>query len=268
MKLTGGLIIIGWATVFGLLLACATHPPSVAAPCQPQKTYQSPPTGEDIIKDAQRVKSLSALVEITFLQGSPGKIRGLLVYQPPDLLRFEALSPWGQPSAYFIIKGQQLYYFNFGDNRLVIGSTESSLMKEFLGLELPPLWLFSLLNGRGWIAGGIPRFLEMEEVNGGREFYLQYPEQAFKEIIFWDSAAGEVKQIYFLNTRDGLRIRAQMEGSLCSRDISFPQKINLSSPSGWQAQMTFTQLQINHPVDPTLFEVPTPQEGMKVYNLK
>lgn len=267
MKLTGGLIL-GLAAVGALLAACATQPPPAAVPCRPQKAYQGPPAWEDIVKDAQRLKNLSASVEMTFNQGSPGKLRGLLVYQPPDLLRFEVLSPWGQPSAYLIIKGKQLFYFTFGDNRLILGSAEGPLIKEFLGLDIHPLWLFALLNGRGWMGQGNPQFLGMEKIKENREFYLHYPAEALKESILWEGTAGEVREVVFLSLRDGLEVKAKFEDFLCSSEISFPQKISLSSPSGWQAQMTFNQLQINNVLDPSLFETPTPQEGMKVYYLK
>lgn len=268
MKKFGGLFL-GLTALLGFLFsgACAPLPPSGEVPCQPQKAYSGAPVWEDLVKDAQQVKSLSAKVEITYSQGATGKIKGILIFQPPDSLRFEALSPWGQPGAYLIIKDQQLSYFTLGDNRLLLGSAQGRWLKDFLGMELPPVWLFSLLNGRGWPVQGHPRFMGMKETKEGREFYLHYPQEAFQEVVFWDGPSGEVKEVVFHSLEDGLEVRAKLEDFLCSGNLNFPQRIALHSPAGWQAQITFSQLQVNHPLEPSLFETPPPQEGMKVYYL-
>lgn len=267
MKIEGGLLIIG-AALSVLMAACATPSPPSAMPCGPPKTYQGSPAWEDIVKDAQQIKSLSARVELTLGEGSPAKLRGLLVYRAPHWLRFEALSPWGQPSAYLIINAQQLSYFTFGDNRLILGAADGPAIKEILGLELPSSWFLSLLNGRGWLAQGDSPFLKVEETGVGKKFKLYYTALALQEEILWDGTTGEIREIRFSNQNNKMEVKAQLEGTLCSQGISFPQSIRLNSPPGWKAQMTFAQLEINNPLEDSLFEIPGPQEGMKIYYIK
>jgi outer membrane lipoprotein-sorting protein len=93
-------------------------------------------------------EDLQAQVEITIRQGDHSqRLTGVLLLRSPASIRFEALSPWGQPFLLLTITAESFTLYQVAENRAVIGPASAESTARWLGLALSPDELVGILTG-------------------------------------------------------------------------------------------------------------------------
>jgi hypothetical protein len=92
---------------------------------------------------------LRTLAEVTIRRGVRiQRFTGVLLVKPPAWLRFEALSPFGQPFLLLTISGGMLSTFNVAENLALSGPVNERTTGRWLGVPLEAEDLVGLLIGR------------------------------------------------------------------------------------------------------------------------
>ncbi|ADK85260.1 hypothetical protein Deba_1895 [Desulfarculus baarsii DSM 2075] len=185
----------------------------------------------------------------------------------PDRLRADVLGPFGQPVLRMIADGNKLSVLSFDENRLYLGRATRQNVAAFLGVNLSPDEVFTILGG------GVP-FLRSDNL---QETAPAQPGAAMLTIT--DGPARIVETVEFdladYSIRQG-RLR-QHEGPynfLCRFDKfttggpwRYPRTVEIESADGRALALENDELLINEPVDGKVFEAPTPK-GIEVRWLK
>ena len=133
--------LIGAALVVGVLAGCATAPPAPPSP-EAQRLIH------ELAARWSQFDDLRGLVEITLTRdGSVQRFDGVLLLKAPASLRFEALTPFGQPFLYLVSSGQEFTLYNVGENRALVGSNARESAKRWLGIPFAAEELVGLLAG-------------------------------------------------------------------------------------------------------------------------
>jgi outer membrane lipoprotein-sorting protein len=136
-----------------LLLAAATIFPAGCAGLPP-------PVPPQVVSDEARrwietlerrwaqFEDLKAQVQITIRRGDRAqRLVGVLLLRSPASVRFEALTPWGQPFLLLATTGESFTLWEVAENRAVIGPAGAEATARWLGLALSPDELVGILAG-------------------------------------------------------------------------------------------------------------------------
>jgi outer membrane lipoprotein-sorting protein len=136
--------LLGFALA-GALSGCATLLPTPAAPI-PDAARRA----LDVLTDRWREFSdLRALADITLRRGSERhRLTGVLLARAPGSLRFEALSPFGQPYLLVAVHGGALTAFDAATNEAFVGRATAETAARLFHLPLEPDDLVAVLAGR------------------------------------------------------------------------------------------------------------------------
>lgn len=96
----------------------------------------------------QQFDDLRTLAQITIRRDTQvRRLFGVLLLKAPDSLRFEALSPWGQPVLLLASTQESFTLYEVGDNRAVIGPASARTIERWIGIPLEPGELVGVLSG-------------------------------------------------------------------------------------------------------------------------
>lgn len=91
---------------------------------------------------------LQAQVEITIRRGDRSqRLTGVLLLRSPASVRFEALTPWGQPFLLLAATSESFTLWEVAENRAVIGPATAEATARWLGFALSPDELVGTLAG-------------------------------------------------------------------------------------------------------------------------
>jgi outer membrane lipoprotein-sorting protein len=90
---------------------------------------------------------LRTLAEIHVQRGERQQLHGVLVAKPPDSVRFEALSPMGQPLFIAIIRDGRLVAYDATTNEATIGPATAETTARAMSLPFEPADLVAVLAG-------------------------------------------------------------------------------------------------------------------------
>jgi outer membrane lipoprotein-sorting protein len=94
------------------------------------------------------VTDLRALADISVDRGGERqRLNGVLLAKAPGSVRFEALSPFGQPILIAVVHGGQLTAFSALTNEAVVGEATAESTARLLGLPFEPHDLVALVSG-------------------------------------------------------------------------------------------------------------------------
>lgn len=89
-----------------------------------------------------------AVAEITIRKGSESqRLTGVLLLLAPASVRFEALTPWGQPFLLLTSTGERFTLYQIVENRALVGPASAKTTERWLGLALEPEELVGILSG-------------------------------------------------------------------------------------------------------------------------
>lgn len=118
-----------------------------------------PPPREPLSPEAHRLiavlqhrwlefADLRTLAEITIQRdGRVHRLTGVLLLRAPASVRFEALTPWGQPFLLLVGNAESVTLYEVADNRALVGPASAKATERWLGLALEPEELVGILAG-------------------------------------------------------------------------------------------------------------------------
>lgn len=131
-----------------LLLALAGCAP-VTAPPAPPVTDEARRALALLTERWQAFTDLRALADVRLERGGQRhRLQGVLLAQAPGSVRFEALSPFGQPLLAVVIHGGELTAYDAVANEAVVAPATADTVERLLGLPLAPTLLVGVLAGR------------------------------------------------------------------------------------------------------------------------
>lgn len=127
------------------LTGCAALP--LPAPPRP-----IPPEAHRLITSLEqrwaRFADLRALAEITIKkEGRSQHWIGALLLRAPASVRFEALTPWGQPFLFLVSTEDRFTLYDVAENRALVGPPSAEATERWLGFALGPEELVGILSG-------------------------------------------------------------------------------------------------------------------------
>jgi len=126
-----------------LVAGCATLPPP-RTPIPPEADRLI-----DLLRERwQQFDDLRSLADITIRRdGSAQRLTGVLLLRAPASLRFEALTPWGQPFLLLAGNAETVTLYEVAENRALVGPASARATERWLGFALEPDELVGLLAG-------------------------------------------------------------------------------------------------------------------------
>jgi len=159
----------------------------------------------------QEFSDLRTLAEIALERGGERqRITGVLLVRHPDSVRFEALSPFGQPVRLVTVHDGRLTAYDVARNEALVGPANAGTIERVLGLPLDAADLVAVLAGR--VAP--PRDLRVAELLPadavGPSLQLVTPTQ--RQRVWLDPATGVVHRVELDGGRLPVRITYLFEG--------------------------------------------------------
>jgi len=185
-----------------VLAGCATLPP---APRQPI-TAEARAVIERLEARWREFSSLRTLADLSIRQGtSRQQARGVLLVKAPGSVRFEALSPLGQPLLLATVHEGRLTAYDATTNEGYVGPATAATTARFLHLPFEPDDLVGLLAGRPVLPADI-RSAELkapDEIGPSIEMHGTNNRRR----IWFDPTTTAVKQFELAGGRAEARVR-------------------------------------------------------------
>ncbi len=175
-----------------------------------------PPAHEPVSPEAHRLiellsrrwqgfADLRALADITIHRdGRVQRLTGVLILRAPASLRFEALTPWGQPFLLLVGNPESVTVYEVVDNRALVGPASARATERWLGFPLEPEGLVGLLAGHV-LPMKDPYSAELMPADGlGPSIKLTGATGAQR--IWMDPETGAVRQVELTDSRHPIRI--------------------------------------------------------------
>lgn len=186
------------------------------------------PVGEEagraIAALAERWRAFSdlrALADITLEQGRERRqLTGVLLARAPGSVRFEALSPFGQPLLLVAVHEDRIVAYDVAANEARVGPATPETTARVLGLPLEPEDLVAVLAGHAVP----PRDLRVAEIVPRDEFgpSLKLVGPAYQQRVWMDFDTGLVHRVEFSGRRLDALIAFQRDadGTMAGFDVS------------------------------------------------
>jgi outer membrane lipoprotein-sorting protein len=217
----------------------------------------------------QAFSDLRTLVELELQRGQRRRaFRGVLLVQAPASLRFEALSPLGQPLLVLVVHEGQLTVYDATAHEALVApataDTAASLLglpaASLLGLPVEPAELVGVLVGRPLPPSDVrgARFLRTDD--HGRSLELRGPQSHVQ--VWMDFETGVVRQLELSGVRSEARVtyRRDPVGQPLGFDIGVAKDFLTGS-------VRYEQPVFDGGIDPERFRFIAP-EGTKIQQLR
>jgi outer membrane lipoprotein-sorting protein len=191
-----------------------------------------PPPRQAIREDARRaidllaarwqaVTDLRALAEIDVdRNGQRQRLNGVLLAKAPGSVRFEALSPFGQPFLIAVVHEGHLAAFSAVTNEAVTGEATAETTARLLGLPFEPHDLVAVVTGCAVPPADVrvAEILPPDALGPSLSVVGQFHEQR----IWMDFQTGIVRQLQIIGGRAAATVtyRRDDEGKLTGFDVS------------------------------------------------
>lgn len=127
-----------------LLAGCASLPVPPPEPLAPEVHRLI----DSLDRRWQQFDDLRTRVEITLRRdGQVQQLSGVLLLKSPNSIRFEALSPWGQPILILAATAESFTLYQVAENRALLGPASARATERWLGVALEPAELVGILAG-------------------------------------------------------------------------------------------------------------------------
>jgi outer membrane lipoprotein-sorting protein len=191
-----------------------------------------PQPREAIPDDAQRAIALlrarwsaftdfRALADVVVQRGDGRHaLAGAILARAPDSFRFEALSPFGQPFLFLVVRDGTLTAYNAATNQATVGAATAETAARLLSLPVEPENLVAAVAG----LAVPPRDLRAAELTppDGRGASLTMYGAVHRQRVWMDFATGVVSQIEITGGRAAARLtyRRGEDGAITGLDAT------------------------------------------------
>jgi outer membrane lipoprotein-sorting protein len=204
---------------------------------------------------------LRTLAGVELQRGDQRQVfNGVLLVKAPGSVRFEALSPFGQPLLLIVLHEGRITAYDAAANRALVGPATADSAARLLGMPFDPEDLVGVLAGRA----GPPRDLRVATLLPADELgpSLELIGAVHRQRIWMDFASGVVRQLEITGGRYEVRVRYTLDAD------DRPQGFQLNAA---QDQLTGT-VRYRDPVfdggiEPDRFELTLP-ESAKIEQLR
>jgi outer membrane lipoprotein-sorting protein len=167
------------------------------------------------------VTDLRALADISLDRGGQRQqLNGVLLAKAPGSVRFEALSPFGQPIVIAVVHGGQLIAFSALTNEALVGEATAESTARLLGLPFEPHDLVALVAGYAVP----PHDLRLAQIMApdGLGPSISLVGAVHEQRIWMDFQTGVVRQLQIVGGRAAATVTYQRddEGQLTGFDVS------------------------------------------------
>ena len=169
----------------------------------------------------QSVTDLRTLADINLDRGGQRqRLTGVLLAKAPGSVRFEALSPFGQPFLIAVVHDGHLTAFSAATNEAVVGEATAETTARLLGLPFEPHDLVAVVSG----SAVPPTDLRLGEIMPPDALgpSLSLVGAVSEQRIWMDFQTGVVRQLQIIGGRAAATVTYQRddEGRLTGFDVS------------------------------------------------
>jgi len=230
--------------------ACATAapPPAPPLPDEVRRLLAVLTLRRDEFSD------LRALAEVTVRRGAAvQRFAGALLVKPPASVRFEALSPFGQPFLLLAMADGTLTSYNVVENAALTGPVGERTIGRWLGVPLAPQDIVGLLIGRVVPPTGLTAAEILPADDAGPSIRMVGRERTGR--VWMDLETGEVRKVEIGGGRHTLVVDYAPDPG---RDL--PAEIRARAPgTGFEATVRYRQPALATGIDPERFRLTVPQ---------
>jgi outer membrane lipoprotein-sorting protein len=186
--------------------------------------------------------------------------QGVLLVQAPASLRFEALSPFGQPLLLVIIHGGQLLAYDVTAHEALVGPATPGAVARLLGLPFEPAELVGVLAGRPLPPNDVRRARFLPTDDHGRSLELTGARNQLQ--VWMDFETGVVRRLEVSGGRSEARVTYWHDsaGGPLGFDLGVANDVLTGA-------MRYRDPVFDAGVDPELFRFTVP-EGAKIQQLR
>ena len=179
-----------------LLGGCAIAPPTPHAPIGAEARQ----VVERLNERWQQFQDLRALADVDFKRGSDRqRVNGVVLARTPASVRFEALSPFGQPFLLVAMHDGRLTAYNAMTNEARVGEATVESAASLLSLPVEPAELVGILSGRAVPPTDlrVAELMPADELGPSINLIGRYNRQR----IWVDPATGVTRQVTIIGGR-------------------------------------------------------------------
>jgi outer membrane lipoprotein-sorting protein len=200
-----------------LLGGCAIAPPTPHAPIDAEARQ----VVERLAARWQEFHDLRALADVTLKRGSDRqRLSGVLLARAPGSVRFEALSPFGQPFLLVAIHDGRITAYNAVTNEARVGEATVESAASLLSLPVEPADLVGILSGRAVPPADlrVAELIPADELGPSINLIGRYNRQR----VWLDPATGVARQVTITGGRSEATVtfRRDDDGALSGFDLT------------------------------------------------
>jgi len=204
---------------------------------------------------------IRALADVDLRRGGERqRLTGVLLARAPGSVRFEALSPFGQPFLYLTIHEGRLVAYDATTNEALVGPADAETSARLLNLPVDPDDLVAILAGRAVP----PKDLRVAELlpPDGDGPSLRLIGRLHEQRVWLDPETGIVRQLSIRGGRLEARIvyRRDGNGRLTGLDLDAAQSYVTGS-------VRYREAVVDGGVDPERFRLSVPK-GAKIQSIR
>ena len=225
------------------------------------------PIGEDarravalLASRASEFTDLRALADIMLTRGGESQqLTGALLVKGPDSVRFEALSPFGQPYFLVTVHEGRLTAYDAAKNEALVGPANAATIARVLGLPLDADALVAVLAGRAVPPKDL-RVAELVPADGlGPSLTLVGADR--RQRVWMDLRTGEVQQLEIDGGRFPVTITFRRDGKVW---LGFDLRSERANVTG---SVIYRNVAVGAGIDPERFTLALPK-GAKTRNIR
>jgi outer membrane lipoprotein-sorting protein len=234
-----------------LLAGCAIAPPTPHAPVDAEARR----VVELLTARWQEFRDLRALADVSFKRGSDRqRLSGVVLARAPASVRFEALSPFGQPFLLVAMHDGQITAYNAATNEARVGPADVQSAAKLISLPVEPEDLVALLSGRA----APPKDLRVAELMPPDELgpSISLVGRYNRQRVWLDFETGIARQVTIIGGRTEATVTFQREkdGALTGFDVN--------AANGYATgTVRYRSFQLNAGIDAERFALTPPKDA-------
>jgi outer membrane lipoprotein-sorting protein len=234
-----------------LLAGCAIAPPTPHAPVDAEARR----VVDRLTARWQEFRDLRALADVSLKRGGERQqLSGVVLARAPASVRFEALSPFGQPFLFVAMHDGRITTYNAATNEARVGAADVQSAAKLISLPVEPEDLVALLSGRA----APPKDLRVAELIPPDELgpSISLVGRYNRQRVWLDFETGIARQVTIIGGRTEATVTFQRggDGVLTSLDVN--------AANGYATgTVRYRSLQLNAGVDAERFALTPPKDA-------